>query len=443
MPTVATSITDLRTQRLALATEANTLRARTDRSAEDETRYSAVLDELVRVDENIEREERFLESERRDAEFMRRQGGPGPASDPEPAPRTGVTVIDGMEMRAQRGYISEFGADGRRDQGDIGVYSDPAARAWFRELRNEGIGNATRRFESRAFQADSDVEGGYLSRGEQFVARLIQAVDDQVFMRQLATVMPVEAGFTSLGVPTLDTDAEDTDWTVELGTGNEEDSIRFGKRSLTPHPLAKRVKLSRELLRAAALDPEGIVISRIAYKSGITKEKGYLTGSGAQQPLGVFTASDDGVPTSRDVSTGNTATALTFDGLIENKYNLKGQYWARARWLFHRDAVKQISKLKDGDGQYIWRPSVREGEPDTILGHGMSVSEYVPNTFTTGLYVGMFGDFSHYWIADSLGMTLQRLVELYAETNQIGFILREQSDGMPVLAEAFSRVTLA
>ena len=105
--------------------------------------------------------------------------------------------------------------------------------------------------------------------------------------------------------------------------------------------------------------------------------------------------------------------------------------------------MKQITKLKDGEGQYIWRASVQAGEPDMILGHPVNMSEHVPNTFTAGLYVGMIADYSHYWIADALTMQMQRLVELYAETNQIGFIGRQEVDGMPVLEEAFSRVTLA
>jgi HK97 family phage major capsid protein len=86
---------------------------------------------------------------------------------------------------------------------------------------------------------------------------------------------------------------------------------------------------------------------------------------------------------------------------------------------------------------------VREGEPDTILGRPLMISEYAPNTFTTGLYVGMFGDFSNYWIADLLDMQIQVLTELYAETNQDGFIGRYEGDGMPVLEEAFARVKLA
>jgi HK97 family phage major capsid protein len=70
------------------------------------------------------------------------------------------------------------------------------------------------------------------------------------------------------------------------------------------------------------------------------------------------------------------------------------------------------------------------------------LSEYAPNTFTSGKYVGILGDFRFYWIADALDMQIQRLVELYAETNQVGLIGRLETDGMPVLSEAFTRVTL-
>jgi predicted phage gp36 major capsid-like protein len=174
-----------------------------------------------------------------------------------------------------------------------------------------------------------------------------------------------------------------------------------------------------------------------------TKEQAYLTGNGNQRPLGVFTASANGVPTSRDVSTDNTTTAITADGLINAKYSLKGQYQASASWLFHRDAIKMIAKLKDGDGQYLWKGAIMDGEPDRLLGRPVMMSEFAPNTFTTGQYVGMFADFSHYWIVDSLQLQMQRLVELYAESNQVGFIARYEGDGAPVLAEAFARVKLA
>lgn len=295
--------------------------------------------------------------------------------------------------------------------------------------------------ERRALQADLDTQGGNLYAPMQFVDRLIQAVDDAVYMRQWATVLSVTDG-ESLGIPSLDADPSDADWTTELATGNEDTAMSTGRRELNPHPLAKRIKVSRKLLRKAPR-ADDLVMERLAYKFGVTFEKACLTGNGANQPLGVFTASAQGISTGRDVSTGNTTTAMTFDGLYEAKYQLKMNYWPRARWMFHRDGVKQIAKLKDGEGRYIWSESQRVGEPDRLLSFPTFMSEYAPNTFTSALYVGILGDFSNYWIADSLLMEMIRLNELYAETNQVGMIGRMESDGMPTLEEAFVRVKLA
>ena len=51
--------------------------------------------------------------------------------------------------------------------------------------------------------------------------------------------------------------------------------------------------------------------------------------------------------------------------------------------------------------------------------------------------IAVIGDFQYYWIVDSLNFTLQRVDELYAETNEVGFIGRKEADGQAVLAEAF------
>jgi HK97 family phage major capsid protein len=294
--------------------------------------------------------------------------------------------------------------------------------------------------EIRALQADADIYGGYLIPPLQMVDGLIKAVDNLVYVRQWATVHSVPNA-ESLGVVSLDNDPADPAWTSELAIGTEDSTMSLGKRELTPHPLGKYIKLSRTLLRKVP-SVEVLVNQRLAYKFAVTMENAYLNGDGSGQPLGVFTASNNGITTSRDVSTGNTATEIRFDGLKEVKWTLKAQYWPRARWVFHRDALKQADKLKDDNGQYIWQPSVQVGIPDRLLGFPFTASEYAPNTFTASQYVGILGDFSFYWIADSLLMEMQRLLELYAATNQVGLIMRMESDGMPVLEEAFVRVQL-
>lgn len=347
------------------------------------------------------------------------------------------------ELDRQAASVTAQADEARRKEADPKGIDELRMAGFQRWLRSgmAGLQSGEGAAEFRAYQADSDTEGGFLATPQQFVAELLKEVDDAVFVRQYARTFQLNAA-ESLGVPTLDADPDDADWTVELGTGDEDDAMRFGKRELKPHPLAKRTKLSRKLLRVGALPVEALVRERLAYKFGVTTEKAYLTGNGQNQPLGIFTASSDGISTDRDVSTDNTATAITFDGLREAKYFQKPQYWSRSRWLFHRTAIKQLSKIKDGEGQYIWEPSVSSDVGDRLLEMPVDVSEYCPNTFTTGLYVGALCDWSHYWIADAMTMEMQRLDELYAEKNQVGFIGRLETDGMPVLEEAFVRVKL-
>lgn len=286
-------------------------------------------------------------------------------------------------------------------------------------------------------------KGGFLVPDEKFVAELLKEIDDLFFLRNLATKFPL-IGVQALSVPTLDTRMDDFEWTTEIGAAASDDTLRFGRRQLKPNPVAKLVKVSNTWLRNAAIPAENIVRTEIAYVMAKTMEKNFLTGNGVEKPLGIFTASNDGISTARDVSTDNTTSAVTFDGLIEAKYFLKGQYWNNASWMFNRTTMKMIRKIKNAvSGDYVWEPSVRVGEPDTILNSPAYMSEYVPNTYTTGLYVGIFGDFSKYWIADTMAMGIKRLDELYAETDEVGFIARMELDAMPAQESAFARVKLA
>lgn len=301
------------------------------------------------------------------------------------------------------------------------------------------------RFFNRALQMDVQTAGGYLVAGELFSERVIESLMNLVFIRPLATIITCPTA-QSLGAPALDNDPGDPTWGSELSTGENDTEMNFEKRQLYPHPLARRIKVSNTLIRRNSTVSE-LVKRRLAYKFAVVEEANFLGGDGSQgdgqnKPLGVFTVSDQGITTARDISDGNTTTAIKADNLINVKYALKAQYRRNASWIFHRDAVKMIRKLKDADGNYVWRLGISSDRPDTILDLPFNESEYAPSTFSSGKYVGILGDFSFYWIADALDMQIQVLTELYAETNQTGFIGRKEADGMPVLEEAFVRVKL-
>jgi HK97 family phage major capsid protein len=295
--------------------------------------------------------------------------------------------------------------------------------------------------EYRALAMDNPTQAGYLVAPQQFVMELIKDLADATFMRQKAKVLPPLKGAHSLGFPTRTAAMSSFAWGTEIQAPTPDATNAYGKREFKPIPATSEILVSKTLIRNMD-GADALVRAEIAEEVAKNLEIAYMTGSGAGQPLGLFTASVDGIPVSRDVSTGNTATEIKFDGLIEAKMAVKAQYRRTAEWVLHRLAIKQIMKLKNTDGQYIWQPSVMVGQPDRLLGDAVNETEYAPSTFTSGLYVGLYGNLKNYWICDSLAMEIQVLMELYARTNQVDYLTRLETDGAPVVPNAFSRIKL-
>lgn len=310
----------------------------------------------------------------------------------------------------------------------------------------------TKRINERALQADVDMSGGTLVMPEMLSTQVIKAVDNILFLLQYSTVMDVPNA-ASLGIPTLETNANNAEWTTEISGITEDQNLSFGKRSLVPTPIRKRLKVSEKLLRLAmdgvafasndttngTRGVRNMIVNRIAYAIASTLEQAFFTGNGVGQPLGLFTASARGIPVARDIVTGATNN-ITYPGLINIKFNQKIQYHKTSMWLVNRTFVANTMKLVDTSGRPILNFSTIPNTPDTLLGNPIGMSEYCPGVFTTGAYVGIFGDMSWYYVAMGLRMTLAVADQLYLETGQIGFFAGAECDAMPTLAEAFTRI---
>jgi HK97 family phage major capsid protein len=306
---------------------------------------------------------------------------------------------------------------------------------------------------ARAVQADDDIVGGYLVLPEKMSEKILKKVDNLLKFQQLATTFNVPDA-QSLGVPTIDENPDAAEWTTEIASIPQDSAMRFGKRSLTPFPLRKRLLVSEKWLRMAMTasywseddggakggSPEQIVIDRLAYMIAVPRENAFMIGNGSGRPLGVFIASSRGISTARDINTGS-ATGITYVGLVNTKMSLKSQYLnSKTKWFFHRDAVSLIMKLVDDNNRPLLNFNTLPDMPTQLLQHEVIMSEYVPNTFTNGLYCGLFGNPEYYAIANSLQVTVKKAEELYAETAQVGFFIACESDGMPMLEEPFSRM---
>ena len=298
--------------------------------------------------------------------------------------------------------------------------------------------------ESLGMKVSDESRGGVLaSMG--WVSQMIKFVDDLVLMRQLATVIPTN-GAVSMGAVSWDTDPGDADWTPEVPATDitEDDGARLGTRELVPHAFSKLVKISRKLRQHHPMIVS-FLVSRLGYKAAVTEEKAFITGHGLQQPLGVAVASSNGITTSQDIETLNSVS-IVFDDFINALFDMKQQYWGSGSWLMSRQCLKSARKLKDSQNQYLWQPAPKDGTPSTILDRPYNISEFFPGqtaaSWTAGVYVAMYGDWKNYWIVDSFQQTIDILEELFALKKQVGFLLTKETDGQPVLAEAFRRIKL-
>ena len=133
--------------------------------------------------------------------------------------------------------------------------------------------------------------------------------------------------------------------------------------------------------------------------------------------------------------TTTSSTTISFDDVMDLYYSLRSPYRRNAVFIMNDATVKALRKLKNGNGDYIWQPSVTAGTPDTILNRPVYNSTFMP-TIAAGAKAMVFGDMNYYWIADREGRKFQRLNELYAPTGQVGFLASQRVDGKLILPEA-------
>lgn len=277
-----------------------------------------------------------------------------------------------------------------------------------------------------ALQEGTDSEGGYLVPDE-FERTLVEALEEENVFRSLAHVIKTSSGDRKIPVVASKGTAS---WVDEEGAYQESDD-EFNQISIGAYKLGTMIKVSEELLADSVFDLEAYISKEFARRIGAREEESFFTGDGAGKPLGIL-AKNGGAEVG---VTASSATAITADEVIDLFYSLKTPYRKNAVWVLNDATIKQIRKLKDANGQYLWQPSLVAGTPDTILGRPVKTSAYMP-VAAAGAKTIAFGDFKYYWIADRQGRTFKKLSEIYAANGQIGFLGTQRVDGKLILPEA-------
>ena len=276
-----------------------------------------------------------------------------------------------------------------------------------------------------ALSVGEDSEGGFTVPDE-FERKLVEALEGNNIFRGMATVIRTSSGTRKIPI------AEDTGEASWIDEGEEipESDTTFGQTMLSAYKLGTMIKISNELLNDSAFDLASYIARRFGVRMGNAEERAFITGDGVGKPLGLL----DDAGAKIGVTAAKT-TAISFDEVFQLYYALKAPYRKKAEFLCSEALVLQLMTIKDNNGNYIWKPGLDIGKPDTLLNRPLKTSAFMPEV-AAGNKVMAFGDYSYYWIADRQNRTFRRLNELYARTDQVGFLTTQRVDGKLILPEA-------
>ena len=278
---------------------------------------------------------------------------------------------------------------------------------------------------SDVLQEGVDADGGYLVP-EEYDKRLIESLKEENIFRNLATTITT-GGERKINIAASTPAAA---W-IEEGGALTFGNATFDQITLDAHKLHVAIKVTEELLYDNVFRLENYILEKFAKALANAEEDAFLNGDGIGKPLGIFAATGGG---QIGVTAAGT-TAITADEVINLIYALKRPYRKSAKFITNDQTLAVLRKLKDGNGAYMWQPSLQAGEPDRLLGYPIYTSAYVP-VIAAGKPVMAFGDFSYYNIGDRGVRSFQELKELYAGNGMIGYVAKERVDGKLVLPEA-------
>ena len=328
------------------------------------------------------------------------------------------------QMSAWNGspLIGAPGAGAKRPEAKTGIASDNYAEDYNCYLRGRALVH-------NVMSEGVDANGGYLVPTE-FERQIVTALDENNVVRSVANVIKTAAE-RKIPVAASHVAAQ---WTAENGAYTESNPT-FAQKAIDAYKETALAKVSIELLQDSMFSVEAYLANEFGRAFGILEEEAFCVGTGTGQPTGIFNAYDNNAPVGGEINviTG-TSGAVKGDDLISLIYALKAPYRKNAKFLMKDSSVAEIRKLKDGNGVYMWQPSLQAGQPDKLLGYDLLTSAYAPEIAANALPVA-FGDFHSYWISDRSGITIQRLNELYSANGQVGFIATKRCDGKTILHE--------
>lgn len=357
-------------------------------TAEEQTRWNTLLTDYEKADQAVEQEERFQEVERKQAEQAHER-----TTQQTEEQRTAAGKALEEEYRTAFGEYLLRGATG----------ISPESRTLF---------------ETRA--GITGLNGGVIV--PQTLANSIeQALKTYGGMFEAGSIITTSTG-GDLIMPTINDTSAKAIVVAEYNQSTKR-TPSFGSETLKAYTYRTPiVPVSQELLQDSAFNLEALLSGLLAESFGRGINEDLTVGSGTGKPKGIVTCA-----TASDAEP--SATAIKLDDIIDLIKSVDSAYARNGRFMFNRNTLWSLVKIKDTTGRYIWQEGAKDGTPATLFN-----KPYILNDDLADIGAGnasvLFGDFSKYKIRMVKNFRVIRLNELLAEYLSIGLFGFARVDGV-------------
>ncbi len=313
-----------------------------------------------------------------------------------------------VAARRVTGGDGQAGSDGPR------AAHRQAFHAWF---RNGGNPEAVRDLAIKAqLHTQTDTDGGMTVPKE--VDTQIESMLGQVsVMRQLATVRPITVPLYELP---YNKGGTSSGWVNERDDRDETDTPKMAKLSFGVFEVYANPVATQIMLDDSSMNIESWLAEEVQTEFAEQEGDAFINGNNVSKPFGLLAypkvANSSYNPVTHFGSIGYipTGAASDFaetdpaDCLLDLIYGLKRAFRNSAAFLTNDTTLAKIRKFKQGTGEYIWQPSVQQGEPGTIFGKPVETDDFMDEVGADKFPVA-FGDFKRsYLILDRMGTRVLR-----------------------------------
>ncbi|WGM00619.1 phage major capsid protein [Arsenophonus nasoniae] len=251
-----------------------------------------------------------------------------------------------------------------------------AAKPVQKEQGNDALRHYVLTGETRGLSTGVPADGGYTVIPE-LNKQIMQRLSDESVMRKICTIKTTHSNeykqLVSVGGAVIN-HGEEGKARIETATPKlEEVSIKL-------FPVYAYPKTTQEILDFSDVDILGWLTREIADTFVDTEETDLVSGNGTKKAKGFLSyPRDTKADKARSFGTlqKQEVTKLEADSLIDLKFTLKNKYRKNAVWVMNSNTAAKVQKLKNGNGDYIWRERLQVGDPDSLLGLSVHYLEFM------------------------------------------------------------------